>query len=82
MAWINIHRFHVTCDQAFFFREASDSGEKNKQIIIQVRFHGVKCLITADQFHGVKISTLNFTALKFTPINFLHYQVSRRESFH
>ena len=27
----------------------------------QVRFHDVKFLITADQFHSVKIFTLNFT---------------------
>ena len=35
------------------------SGEKNKGT--QVRFHDVKFLITADQFHSVKIFTLNFT---------------------
>ena len=56
------------------------SGEKNKGT--QVRFHDVKFLITADQFHGMKIFTLNFTEWKFTPISFLHYWVSRRESFH
>ena len=50
------------------------SGEKNKGT--QVRFHDVKFLITADQFHGVKIFTLNFTEWKFTPISFLHYRVS------
>ena len=55
------------------------SGEKNKGR--QVRFHGVKFLIMADQFHGMKIFS-QFHGVKVIPINFLQYRVSRHESFH